>query len=95
MNRLSRAIYTAGADDASTAHLFRARDDQLTWAVSHDREGRNLPAVQGGWRFERSFALGIREPMPVSATPEAVLRGLMANGFYMSREGSGPPGSSQ
>ncbi len=95
MTELSRPIYTSGEDDASLVHLFRARGDQAMWAVTHDQTGRNLPAVEGGWQLERRFALGVREAMPIKATPEPVLRGLNADGFYVGREGSLPPGTSQ
>jgi len=48
-----------------------------------------------GWVFVREFALGVREPMPIRANPEPVLRALKARGFFVSREGSNPMGTSQ
>jgi hypothetical protein len=49
----------------------------------------------GGWEFDKEFALGVREAMPVHIAPEPVLRGLEADGFFVWRDGSNPKGTSQ
>jgi len=90
-----RRVYTSGGDDASSAYLFRACNDRMTWGVTHDALGMNLPPIAGGWQLEREFALGVREAMPIQATPEPVLRGLYADGYFVGREHSNPPGTSQ
>jgi hypothetical protein len=80
----------AGEIDATEAHLFECGCEQL-FAISHDRSGKNLPpnTCPEGWQFKLSFALGVREAMPVAIAPEPVLRGLRSVGYYIWREGYG------
>jgi hypothetical protein len=88
-------ILSSGNHDATEAYLFRARADDARYAITRDRTGGNLPETATGWVFQTAFALGVREAMPIHAAPEPVLRGLQADGYFISREGSNPKGTSQ
>jgi hypothetical protein len=90
-------ILSSGDDDATRAFLFRANNDPGMYAVTHDPLGANLPRLKTGatWLFDREFALGVREAMPVHISPEPVLRGLLAQGYFVWTEGSNPMGTSQ
>lgn len=90
-----RPIFTTGGDSATRAFLFRSCADNRTWAITSHKAGGNLPAIPEGWVLVREFALGVREPMPIRANPEPVLRALKARGFFVFREGSNPMGTSQ
>jgi hypothetical protein len=91
------AILSSGDDDATRAYLFRAGNDPEVYAVTHDPIGANLPALDPvvEWHFDREFALGVREAMPIHVAPEPVLRGLLAHGYFVWCEGSNPMGTSQ
>jgi hypothetical protein len=87
----------AGDIDATEARLFACGCEQL-FAVSHDQSGTNLPPnlCPEGWQFRLSFALGVREAMPVAIAPEPILRGLVNVGYYIWREGRrNPSGTTQ
>jgi hypothetical protein len=90
-------ILSSGDHDATRAYLFRAGNDPITYAVTHDPSGTNLPPPNPAdkWEFDREFALGVREPMPIHVAPEPVLRGLLARGHFVWCEGLNPVGSSQ
>lgn len=90
-------ILSSGDDDTTRAYLFKTVSNPSTFAVTRDRIGSNLPAQDtgGGWIFDREFALGVREVMPIKVAPEPVLRGLAANGYFVWCEGSNPVGTSQ
>jgi hypothetical protein len=89
-------VLSSGDNDATRAYLFRASDDPETFAVTRDARGSNLPSQDGsGWFLDREFALGVREVMPVNVAPEPILRGLMAQGYFVWCEGSNPAGTSQ
>lgn len=90
-------IYGLAADyDVSRAYLFQCGDNGL-YAVSNDASGVNIPrsACPEGWRVKASFALGVREAIPVAIDPEPILRGVRSVGYYIWREGSNPHGTSQ
>lgn len=87
--------YSAGGHNAVRAYLFRSRANRGTWAVTLEKAGDNLPSGAEVWEFEREFALGVREPMPVNANPEPVLCGLKARGFFVGSTQSNPLGTSQ
>jgi len=86
----------AGDIDATEAYLFECGCDQL-FAVSDDQTGANLPPhlCLEGWQFKLSFALGVREAMPIAIAPEPVLRGLRSVGYYIWRVGRNPSGTTQ
>jgi hypothetical protein len=88
---------SSGDDDATQAYLFRASNDPAVYAVTQHPLGANLPTLDGPakWAFEREFALGIREAMPIHVSPEPVLRGLLAQGYFVWCSGSNPVGTSQ
>jgi hypothetical protein len=90
-------ILASGDDDATQAYLFRAGSDPILYAVTHDPSGTNLPPLdpEARWEFDREFALGVREAMPIHVAPEPVLRGLLARGYFVWCEGSDPVGTSQ
>jgi len=90
-------ILSSGDDDATCAYIFRARDDASRHAVTRDPAGTNLPPADhlGGWVFDRAFALGVREALPLHMAPEPVLRGLLARGYFVWSDHSNPKGTSQ
>ena len=90
-------ILSSGDDDATQAYLFRAESDRALHAVTRDPSGGNLPSADasGGWVSVGAFALGVREAMPVRIAPEPVLRGLMADGYFVWRDDGQPMGTSQ
>lgn len=75
-------------DDALPAFLFRSVGDPELVAVSPDSTGVMLPSDGGGWQLERAFALGVHEALPVAMNPEPIMRGIIADGYYMWREGN-------
>jgi hypothetical protein len=89
------ATHTFASTDAQQAYLFQCGDNGL-FAVSLDASGENLPrgACAEGWRLKVAFLLGVREPVPASISPEPILRGVRAVGYYVWREGM-PHGTSQ
>ena len=86
-------ILSSGDNDATRAYLFESSTDPSTHAVTRDVRGSNLPP--GAWTFDREFALGVREVMPINIAPEPVLRGLVANGYFVWSDRSNPKGTSQ
>ena len=89
-------ILSSGDDDATRGYLFRASDDPSTHAVTRDALGSNLPPQEAGdWIFDREFALGVREVMPINIAPEPILRGLLSGGYFMWSDRSNPKGTSQ
>lgn len=90
-------ILSSGDNDATRAYLFHAPDDPQTHAVTRDSLGANLPPLKSDkdWVFDREFALGVREMMPINVAPEPVLRGLLADGYFVWCERSNPVGTSQ
>ena len=97
MSETYNAILSPGDDDASRAFLFHAPDDPHTHAVTCNPLGANLPPLETveDWVFEREFALGVREVLPINVAPEPVLRGLMADGYFVWSDRSNPKGTSQ
>jgi hypothetical protein len=91
------AVLSSGDDDATRAYLFRASSDPAVYAVTRQPNGANLPTLDGQaeWVFDREFALGVREAMPIHVAPEPVLRGLLADGYFLWCKGSNPVGTSQ
>jgi len=84
--------------DAQTAFLFQCGAEQL-FAVSFDRTGVNIPrsTCTQGWLLKEEFLLGVQEPVPAAISPEPILRGIRAKGYYMWRSGNTnqPKGTSQ
>jgi hypothetical protein len=81
--------------DPIRAYLFDC-DDEGLFAVSIDPTGKNIPTggCSQGWRFNREFALAVRDPVPAPIPPEPILRGIRAAGYYIWREGI-PDGTTQ
>jgi hypothetical protein len=84
--------------DAQAAYLFQCGDEEL-FAVSADKDGANLPrnTCPQGWHLRKEFRLGVQEPVPAAISPEPILRGILAKGYYIWRAGSAnaPKGTSQ
>jgi hypothetical protein len=95
MRLTGMSAHTFTSTDAQQAYLFQCGDNGL-FAVSLDASGENLPrgACAEGWRLKVAFLLGVREPVPASISPEPILRGVRAVGYYVWREGM-PHGTSQ
>ena len=89
------SMSTSSYADTLEAHLFRCEGNGL-YAVTLGRDGANLPRnpCAEGWRFERSFPLGVQEPVPAPISPEPILRGLRGCGCFVWAEGL-PQGPSQ
>ena len=83
-------IGPAGDIDNSPAYLFRCGH---LLAVSLDPTGSNLPdeGCYVGWKRVADFALGVREPVPAAMSPEPILRGIRAYGYYVWSESSARP----
>ena len=86
-------VLSSGDNDATRAYLFESSTDPSKHAVTRDVRGSNLPP--GTWTFDREFALGVREVMPINIAPEPVLRGLVADGYFVWSDRSNPKGTSQ
>jgi hypothetical protein len=76
-------------DDASTAFLFQCGESDL-FAVSLNKTGTNIPtaACIDGWHCRVAFRLGVHDVMPIAISPEPVLRGIKADGYFIWRKGS-------
>lgn len=83
-------------DDARIVYLFVSGERNLN-AVTLDPNGRNLPPSKSGqWIYQRRFALGVQEVLPVNIDPEPVLRGLTSCGYFIwASENIEPFGTSQ
>jgi hypothetical protein len=75
-------------DDAEIAYLFACAADELLLAVTHDKTGANLPRDRctSGWLMRLEFPLGVQQVMPVDMTPEPILRGILADGYFVWRD---------
>ena len=84
--------------DAQKAFLFQCGNEQL-FAVSLDKTGVNIPrsTCTQGWLLREEFLLGVQEPVPAAISPEPILRGITAKGYYIWRGGNAnqPKGTSQ
>jgi hypothetical protein len=88
-------MLTTLPDDARVAHLFASAEGNF-YAVTLQPSGNNLPADGGPWTYERAFALGIQEVLPVDVSAEPMLRGLTSRGYFMwPRDNIEPYGTSQ
>jgi len=80
----------AGGIDNLPGHLFRCGH---LFAVSLDPTGSNIPnsGCYEGWQHVMEFPLGVREVIPVAMSPEPILRGIRAYGYYVWSEGVARP----
>jgi hypothetical protein len=63
------------------AFLFEAGD---LAAVTLDSSGQNLPMSDGEpWRLVRYFTLGVRDAGLAGISPEPIIRGVHAHGYYL------------
>jgi hypothetical protein len=69
-------------DDARVAYLFADAARGLN-AATLEPSGRNLPIDMGKWVYQREFALGIQEVLPLNISPEPMLRGLTSRGYFI------------
>jgi hypothetical protein len=82
-------------DDARVAYLFTNAATGLS-AVTLEPSGRKLPMDMGQWVYQRTFALGVQEVLPVRIPPEPMLRGLKSCGYFVwPTENIEPFGTSQ
>ncbi len=86
------------SDDAQTAYLFQCGTEEL-FAVSLDKAGARLPRspCTQGWILRQEFQLGVQHTVPAAIAPEPILRGIVAQGYYIWRGGfeGRPKGTSQ
>lgn len=95
MATAEQPIHSGSGEDATIAYLFCDPGSGM-YAVTLDPDGLNLPPIKsGGWTFDRKIALGVWEALPVPISPEPVLRGVKAQGYYVWRDKSNPKGTSQ
>lgn len=66
-------------DKPLEAYLFRSGVQR---AVTLSPDGSNLP-LGAAWEREADFGLSVELPVPASVTPEAIIGGLMAHGFFV------------
>ena len=71
--------------DARNAFFFQCGDEQL-FARS---------TCTQGWLLREEFLLGVQEPVPAAISPEPILRGITAKGYYIWRNASKPKGTSK
>ena len=74
-------------DDVDQAFLFAER---ATTRKAITRKPLQLPISDTGWELVQTFALGVQHIMPVDMDPEPVIKGILADGFYMWDEGRLP-----
>ena len=81
---------SAGDVDARPAHLFRCGD---LYAVSLDPTGSNIPmkGCYDGWKYLAEFQLGVHDAVPAPISPEPIIRGIRAYGYYVWSERSVHP----
>jgi hypothetical protein len=85
----------AAEADVQEVHLFMCLG-KGHYAISNDRDGSNLPEHgTDGWRYVRTFQLGVREALPIAVDPEPVIRALRDRGFYIHDAGVLPHGTAQ
>jgi hypothetical protein len=79
------------AGDAWNAFFFQCGDEQL-FAVSLDKTAGNIPrsTCTQGWLLREEFLLGVQEPVPAPISPEPILRGIRAKGYYIWRNANQP-----
>ena len=83
-----RPIYGPALDiDARPAFLFHCGASDLR-AVTLDGSGSNLPKTlcKDGWVLHTKFPLGVHEPVPATIDPEPIIRGILADGYYIWRD---------
>ena len=84
--------------DAQNAFLFQCGNEQL-FAVSLDKTGVNIPrsTCTQGWLLREEFVLDVGESVPTAISPEPILRGITAKGYYIWRTGNAnkPKGTSR
>ena len=69
--------------EVQTVFLFRNPVEKL-YAVSLRRTGDDLPAAQAGhWIFLKQFELGVQRSVPLNMDPEPILRGIVADGYFV------------
>jgi hypothetical protein len=81
-------IYGPALDtDARPAFIFQCGESDLH-AVTLDGSGSNLPKsmCKEGWVLRTKFPLGVHEPVPASIDPEPILRGILADGYFIWRD---------
>ena len=81
-------------EDGRPAFFFRSGEFA---AVTLDGRGANLPVVgnKGRWSLERRFTLGIRHVGLQEISPEPIIRGIAAHGYYVWQVLRGGEGQSQ
>jgi hypothetical protein len=75
------------ACDPENAYLFECTSDPDLLAVTRSKLGSNLPrpVCARGWKLRIAFRLGIHHPVPVPVSPEPILTGIAAKGYYVWR----------
>jgi hypothetical protein len=68
-------------DEVLKAYLFQL-DGTDKFAVTLSRSGSNLPPPCAEWRLLNEFLLGAQEVVPIPISPEPILRGIRANGYF-------------
>lgn len=80
--------------DPLTVYLFENSADD-TIGICQTASGAILPRT-GAWHLKLSFPLAVDQPTPIGISPEPILRGLTANGYFVcDRNQISPFGTSQ
>ena len=77
----------AEADEVDQAFLFAERGSTRR-AIT--RAPLQLPVSDAGWELIQTFALGVQHIMPIDMDPEPVIKGILADGFFVWDEGRLP-----
>ena len=67
-------------DAADRAFLFAERSSSRK-AIT--RQPLQLPPSATEWELVHTFLLGVQHIMPIDMDPEPVIRGIVADGFYV------------
>lgn len=68
-------------DEVLKAYLFHLPGTDK-FAVTLDPRGPNLLPPSSEWRLLEEFLLGAQEVVPIPISPEPILRGIRANGYF-------------
>jgi hypothetical protein len=79
------------------AYLFHCTAARETHALTQDLTAANLPAgaCLTGWVYDGEVRVSVSEPLPFRLSPEPVLRGLRAQGYFIWHDNHGPSATTQ
>jgi hypothetical protein len=80
----------ATSTEPLTAYLFECANEPELLAVCLDPTGATIPvdACAVAWKLLREFPLAVQAPVPAAISPEPVLRGIRAHGYFIWNAGN-------